>query len=45
VASDPKPGIVATPEVKAHPAASAIPGWHGHHGVWHVENLQPGYHR
>jgi len=45
VASDPKPGIVAAPEVKAHPAPSATPGWHGHHGVWHVENLQPGYHR
>ena len=32
VASDPKPGIVAAPEVKAHPAPSATPGWHGHHG-------------
>ena len=45
VASDPQPGIVAAPEVKAHPAPAAVPGWHGHHGVWHVENLQPGYHR
>jgi hypothetical protein len=45
VASDPRPGIVATPEVKAHPAPEAVPGWHGHHGVWHVQHLQPGYHR
>ena len=39
------PGYLATPDVKAHPAPEAMPGWHGHHGVWHVENLQPGYHR
>jgi hypothetical protein len=45
VASDPRPGVVATPEVKAHPAPEAVPGWHGHHGVWHVQHLQPGYHR
>ena len=45
VASDPQPGIVATPHVKAHPAPNAVPGWHGHHGVWHVQNLQPSYHR
>ena len=45
VASDPRPGIVATPDVKAHPAPDAVPGWHNHHGVWHVEALQPGYHR
>ena len=45
VAADPQPGIVASPEVKAHPAPEAVPGWHGHHGVWHIENLQPGYHR
>jgi hypothetical protein len=43
VASDPQPGIVATPQVKAHPAPNAIPGWHGHHGVWHIPNLEPGY--
>jgi hypothetical protein len=45
VPSDPRPGIVAAPEVKAHPAPEATPGWHGHHGVWHLEHLQPGYHR
>jgi hypothetical protein len=45
VASDPQPGIMATPQVKAHPAPQAQPGWHGHHGVWHIANLQPGYHR
>jgi hypothetical protein len=32
-----------TPSVKAHPAPEAQPGWHGHHGVWHIHNLQPGY--
>ena len=21
------------------------PGWHGHHGVTHIERLVPGYHR
>jgi hypothetical protein len=45
VASDPGPGIVATPQVKAHPAPAARPGWHGHHGVNHIEHLVPGYHR
>ena len=45
VASDPQPGVVATPEVKAHPAPEAMPGWHWHHGVYHLENLQPGYTR
>jgi hypothetical protein len=45
VPSDPHPGIVAAPEVKAHPAPEAAPGWHGHHGVWHLDHLQPGYHR
>jgi hypothetical protein len=44
VASDPGPGI-ATPQVRAHPAPEAQPGWHGHHGVTHIENLVPGYHR
>ena len=42
---DPHSGNVATPNVKAHPAPDAVPGWHGHHGVWHVENNQPGYRR
>jgi hypothetical protein len=40
-----QPNIVATPSVKAHPAPDAMPGWHWHHGVNHVENLQPGYTR
>lgn len=40
---DPHSGNMATPNVKAHPAPEAQPGWHGHHGVWHIENLEPGY--
>ncbi len=40
-----KPGIVATPSVKAHPAPDAMPGWRWHHGVYHLQNLQPGYTR
>jgi hypothetical protein len=40
-----QPNIVATPSVKAHPAPDAMPGWRWHHGVYHVENLQPGYTR
>jgi hypothetical protein len=39
------PAIVATPDVKAHPAPEAMPGWRWHHGVYHIENLQPGYTR
>jgi hypothetical protein len=39
------PGYSYSPDVKANPAPEAQPGWHGHHGVWHVENLQQGYHR
>jgi hypothetical protein len=39
------PGYSYSPQVKAHPAPEAMPGWHGHHGVWHVQNLQPAYHR
>jgi hypothetical protein len=34
-----------SPGIHANPAPEAQPGWHGHHGVWHIENLQPGYHR
>jgi hypothetical protein len=41
--SDPQPGIVATPHVKAHPAPNAVPGWHGHHGVWRIRNFESGY--
>jgi hypothetical protein len=38
------PAIVATPDVKAHPAPEAVPGgrWHG---VWRLADLQPGYTR
>jgi hypothetical protein len=39
------PAVVATPDVKAHPAPEAMPGWHWHHGIYHLENLQPGYTR
>jgi hypothetical protein len=39
------PSIVATPDVKAHPAPDAIPGWRWHHGVYHLQDLQPGYTR
>jgi hypothetical protein len=39
------PHIVATPDVKAHPAPEAMPGWRWHHGVYHLEDLQPGYTR
>jgi hypothetical protein len=45
VASDPKPGIVAVPTVKAKPAPEAQPGWHWHHGVHHLDNLAPSYTR
>jgi hypothetical protein len=36
------PSIVATPNVKAHPAPDAMPGWRWHHGIHH---LQAGYTR
>ena len=39
------PDIVATPDVKAHPAPEAMPGHRWHHGVYHVDDLQPGYTR
>ena len=39
------PGHSHSPVVKAHPAPQAQPGWHGHHGVNHIEHLVPGYHR
>jgi hypothetical protein len=39
------PAIVATPDVKAHPAPEAVPGHIWHHGVWHLADLQPGYTR
>ena len=40
-----QPNIVATPDVKAHPAPEAMPGHIWHHGVWHLGDLQPGYTR
>jgi len=40
-----QPNIVATPSVKAHPAPDAMPGWRWHHGVYHLQDLQPGYTR
>ncbi|MDT5220426.1 MAG: hypothetical protein QOF15_2531 [Mycobacterium sp.] len=40
-----QPSIVATPNVKAHPAPNAMPGWRWHHGVHHLQDLQPGYAR
>jgi hypothetical protein len=39
------PAIVATPDVKAHPAPEAMPGHIWHHGVWHLADLQPSYTR
>ena len=39
------PDIVATPDVKAHPAPQAVPGARWHRGVNQVEVLQPGYTR
>jgi hypothetical protein len=37
------PAIVATPDVKAHPAPEAMPGGRWHRGIYQVEVLQPGY--
>jgi hypothetical protein len=39
------PAIVATPQVTAHPAPEAVPGWQWHHGIHHLPDLQPGYTR
>ena len=39
----PSPSIVATPNVKAHPAPDAVPGHHWHRGVWHMATLDPSY--
>jgi hypothetical protein len=39
------PGHSYAPSVKAHPAPSAQPGWHGNHGVWRIEKIMPGYTR
>jgi Spy/CpxP family protein refolding chaperone len=40
-----QPNIVATPNVTAHPAPDATPGWRWHHGIHHLQDLQPGYTR
>lgn len=33
------PGYSCAPSVKAKPAPGATPGWHNHHGVWHINAL------
>jgi hypothetical protein len=33
------PGYSYSPSVKAHPAPTAKPGWHNHHGAWHIKAL------
>ena len=33
------PGYSYAPSVKAHPAPTQQPGWHNHHGVWHIQSL------
>ena len=33
------PGYSYAPSVKAKPAPEAKPGWHNHHGVWHINAL------
>ena len=33
------PGYSYAPSVKAKPAPEATPGWHNHHGVWHINAL------
>ena len=37
------PDVVATPNVKAHPAPQVMPGGLWHRGVWQVGVLQPDY--
>ena len=37
------PGYSYAPAVKAHPAPQAVPGWHGHHGVFRIQHFEPGY--
>lgn len=36
------PGYSYAPSVKAQPAPTQKPGWHSHHGVWHVNALKNG---
>ena len=33
------PGYSYAPSVKAQPTPSQKPGWHNHHGIWHVNAL------
>ena len=33
------PGYSYSPTVKAKPAPTQQPGWHNHHGVWHIKAL------
>ena len=37
------PDVVATPDIKAHPAPQVMPGAYWHHGIHQVEVLRPGY--
>jgi hypothetical protein len=39
------PGYSYAPSAKAQPAPEAQPGWHWHHGVHHLADLQPSYTR
>jgi hypothetical protein len=32
-------GYNYAPTVKVHAAPTQQPGWHHHHGVWHIESL------
>ncbi len=40
-ATDPaeRPRLPYAPSVKAEPAPEAKPGWHNHHGIWHINAL------
>jgi hypothetical protein len=33
------PGYHYAPGTKAQPAPTQKPGWHNHHGVWHINAL------
>lgn len=33
------PGYSYAPSVKAKPAPEAKPGWHNHHGIWHINAM------
>jgi hypothetical protein len=32
------PGYSYAPSVKAKPAPTQKPGWHNHHGIWHIKS-------